>query len=108
MKTTPLPAFSVAWSWGFWLWGLLIVAVLGSALAVVWVTHQVRLTSTQLHLALKKDYALRVEQGRLELEYNHLLSRVRIEKLAKEKLGMSLIAPGQERILLLPEDKSTP
>jgi len=79
-----------------------------SALAVVWTKHQVRLTSTQLHKTVKQEYALRVEQGRLELEYNHLLSRSRIEQVAKAKLGMMVMTPAQERVLLLPEGEVKP
>lgn len=108
MKNAPLPVWSSLWSWGVWLWGLLLVSVIVSALAVVWVTHQVRLTSTQLHKSLKQEYALRVEQGRLELEYNYLLSRSRIEQLAKEKLSMSPMTAAQERIILLPEGAKAP
>jgi cell division protein FtsL len=108
MKNAPLPVWSIHWSWGVWLWGLLLVSVIVSALAVVWVAHQVRLTSTQLHKSLKQEYALRVEQGRLELEYNYLLSRSRIEQLAKEKLSMSPMTAAQERIILLPEGAKAP
>ncbi len=90
------------------MWLMLIVSVLISALAVVWTKHQVRLTSTQLHKTIKQEYALRVEQGRLELEYNHLLSRSRIEHIAKDKLGMMVMTPVQERVLLLPEGAVTP
>lgn len=90
------------------MWLMLIVSVLISALAVVWTKHQVRLTSTQLHKTIKQEYTLRVEQGRLELEYNHLLSRSRIEHIAKDKLGMIVMTPVQERVLLLPEGAVTP
>lgn len=96
------------WSWGVFVWIMLIVVLLSSAIAVVWIKHQVRLTSTQLHKTVKQDYALRVEEGRLSLEYNHLLSRTRIEQIAKERLGMMPISPAQERVLLLPEGSEAP
>lgn len=108
MKLTPPPVFSALWSWGVFIWGALLVAVLVSALSVVWVKHQVRLASTQLHKVVKQEYALRVEQGRLELEYNHLLSRARIERLARDRLGMLPLTPERERILLLPEEALKP
>jgi cell division protein FtsL len=101
MKNAPLPGLSILWSWGAVVWILLIVSLIASAIAVVWVKHQVRLTS-------KQDYALRVEEGRLQLEYNHLLSRTRIEQIARNKLGMSPIGPAQERVLLLPEGSVQP
>jgi cell division protein FtsL len=103
MKNAPLPVFAALWSWGVLLWGMLLLAIIISALSMVWVKHQVRLTSTQLHKTLKEEYNIRVEQGRLELEYNHLLSRSRIEQLAKDKLGMMPLTPERERVLLLPE-----
>lgn len=90
------------------MWVILLVLVVGSALTVVWIKHEVRLTSTQLYKTVKEDYALRVEQGRLELEYNHLLSRTRIDHIAKEKLGMVAMTPVQERVLLLRDDVSNP
>jgi len=108
MKNAPLPGLSILWSWGAFVWILLIVSLIGSAIAVVWVKHQVRLTSTQLHKSVKQDYALRVEEGRLQLEYNHLLSRTRIEQIARNKLGMSPIKAAQERVLLLPEESIRP
>jgi cell division protein FtsL len=108
MKNTSLPALSALWSWGVFVWVILIVMVLVSALAVVWIKHEVRLTSTQLHKTIKQEYALRVEQGRLELEYNHLLSRSRIEQVAKDKLDMMAMTPVQERVLLLPEGAIKP
>jgi cell division protein FtsL len=108
MKNASPPALLSLWSWGVFLWLMLIVSVLMSALAVVWTKHQVRLTSTQLHKTVKQEYSLRVEQGRLELEYNHLLSRSRIEQVAKDKLGMMAMTPAQERVLLLPEGAISP
>jgi cell division protein FtsL len=108
MKIAPSPVLLLFWSWGVFIWIALIVVLLISALAVVWTKHQVRLTSMQLHKTVKQEYTLRVEQGRLELEYNHLLSRSRIEQIAKEKLGMIIMMPTQEHVLLLPEGSKAP
>lgn len=99
---------SVLRSLGVLLWLMLIVVFIASAIAVVWIKHQVRLTSTQLHLSVKQEYHLKVEEGRLLLEYNHLLSRTRIEQLARSKLGMTPIMPAQERVVLLPENELLP
>jgi len=103
MNNTSPPVFAALWSWGVFIWGMLLIAIIVSALGVVWVKHQVRLTSTQLHKVVKQEYNIRVEQGRLELEYNHLLSRSRIEQQAKDKLNMSPLTAERERVLLLPE-----
>ncbi|MCH9741740.1 MAG: cell division protein FtsL [Thiotrichales bacterium] len=108
MKNAPLPSLLSLWSWGVFVWITLIVFLLVSAIAVVWTKHQVRLTSTELHKTVKKDYALRVEEGRLALEYNHLLSRTRIEQIAREKLSMVPMTTAQERVLLLPEGVQPP
>lgn len=108
MKNAPLPSLLSLWSWGVFVWIMLIVFLLVSAIAVVWTKHQVRLTSTELHKTLKQDYSLRVEEGRLALEYNHLLSRTRIEQIAREKMSMVPMTPAQERVLLLPEGVQSP
>lgn len=102
-QSASLPKLSMLWSWGVLLWIGLTATLLFSAIAVVWVKHQVRLISTELHVNVKKEYGLRVEEGRLQLEYNHLLSRARIEQLAKQKLGIQPLSIEQERVLLLPE-----
>lgn len=102
-KNAPLPKLSMLWSWGFLFWLVLAFVLLSSAIAVVWVKHQVRLISTELHTSVKNEYELRVEEGRLQLEYNHLLSRARIEQLAKQRLGIQPLSIEQERVLLLPE-----
>ena len=103
MKYTSLPGFSAFWSWGVLLWALLLTSILVSALLVVWVKHHIRLASTELHKSVKQEYSLQVEAGRLELEYNHLLSNARVEQIAKEKLLMQPLTGDRERILLLPE-----
>jgi cell division protein FtsL len=103
MKHTSLPGFSAFWSWGVLLWAFVLAAILISALLVVWVKHHIRLASTELHKAVSQEYALQVEAGRLELEYNHLLSNSRVELTAKDKLSMQILTSDRERILLLPE-----
>lgn len=103
MKHTSLPSFAAFWSWGVLLWAVVLTAILISALLVVWVKHHIRLSSTELHKAVKQEYALQVEEGRLELEYNHLLSNRRVEQIAKDKLMMQPLSGDRERILLLPE-----
>jgi cell division protein FtsL len=103
MKYTSLPSFSAFWSWGVLLWAFLLAFILISALLVVWVKHNIRLTATQLHNTIKQEYRVQVETGRLELEYNHLLSNARVEQIAKDKLSMQALTPDRERILLLPE-----
>jgi cell division protein FtsL len=103
MKNTSLPGFSAFWSWGVLLWAIVLASILISALLIVWVKHHIRLVSTELHQAVKQEYSIQVETGRLELEYNHLLSNARVEQIAKEKLAMQALTPDRERILLLPE-----
>lgn len=72
-------------------WGrlLLVLAVVGSALAVVETKHENRrLVSQQEHLRLERE-RLDVEWSQLQLEEATLAQHGRIEKAARDKLGMA-------------------
>lgn len=66
----------------------LLLATLGSAVAVVWARHQSRVLFTELARLQGERDALRVDFGRLELEQATWAEPSRVEKVAREKLGM--------------------
>ena len=71
-----------------WLLPLLIGLVLVSALAVVSAKHQNRKLYTQLTALQKQRDNMNVEWGRLQLELSTWATHGRIEKVAREQLGM--------------------
>lgn len=68
--------------------GLMLGALLVSALAVVFLQHHVRHMETQLAQAMEAQQALMHEQGRLRLEKHHLTALARVEQIAKQQLGL--------------------
>lgn len=79
---------------------LVVLAVL-SALGVVAAQHQ----SRKLHTALEREqthaHELEVEWGQLQLEQSTWAAPVRIEKIARQRLGMQ--APTMEQTLIIGE-----
>lgn len=74
---------------------LLVMIALGCALSAVNVNHRARKLVTELESVQKHMRDLEVEWGQLQLEQSTLAAHVRIEKAAREKLGMKPPAPGQ-------------
>ena len=74
---------------------MLVLAVVLSALGVVYAKHQ----SRKLFIALQSLEAARdemnIEWGQLQLEQSTWAAHARIEKLAREKLAMRPPLPGQ-------------
>lgn len=74
---------------------MLIVLVVVSALSTVAAQHQAR----QRFIALEREQAraqqLDVEWGQLQLEQSTWAAHARVEKIARERLGMRPPAPGQ-------------
>ncbi len=66
----------------------LIVALLVSSLAIVYVTNMHRITFNQLESAENKAHQLDLKWGKLLLEQASLATPYRIEKIATDKLGM--------------------
>lgn len=77
----------------------LLLAVLLSALAVVYVTNLHRLTFTQLQVAEQQAHELQLQWGQLLLEQASLATPGRVQQLAGEKLHMVLPASKQTIIL---------
>ena len=69
---------------------VLMILMLLSALAVIYMTNITRFTCSQLELAEEVAHQLRVERGQLLLEQASLLNPERLERIAKQNLHMSL------------------
>lgn len=82
-------------SWVIVLW----VAVLLSALAVVFVTNESRNNLNQLEILRREKAQLHVDWGRFLLEQSAWSSFGRIERMASEKLGMSI--PSGEQLIMV-------
>ncbi|MGM0535922.1 MAG: cell division protein FtsL [Pseudomonadota bacterium] len=69
---------------------LLLAACLGSALAVITVSHLIRDQYAQLQQLEREQQQLQTEWGQLLLEESAWSSPARIERLAQERLEMRL------------------
>ena len=67
---------------------LLIVVVLVSAIGVITSQHQARKRLQALEQERDRSNNLEVEFGQLQLEMSSWAAHTRIEKIAREKLGM--------------------
>ena len=74
---------------------VLILIALACALSAVSANHRARKLFTELEATQKRMRDLEVEWGQLQLEQSTLAAHVRVEKVAREKLGMKPPAPGQ-------------
>lgn len=71
-----------------WLLPLMTLLVLVSALGVVFAKHQNRTLYSELAALQKQRDAMEVEWGRLQLEQSTWATHGRIEKIARQRLGM--------------------
>jgi len=74
---------------------LLLAIVVACALSVVSANHRARKLFTELEAAQKRMRELEIEWGQLQLEQSTVAAHVRVEKLARERLGMKQPVPGQ-------------
>ena len=78
--------------------GLIGTAVLvGSAVAVIYSKHKIRMLHVELQNIHKKRDELNTEWSKLLLEKSTYLADARVEKIAKDLLGMQ--APEQVNII---------
>ena len=77
----------------------LLLALLGSAIAVVLTQHQARSLYIRLHEMQEQTRKLEVERTELQLEQSTLSGKGRIEAVARERLGMAIPAAAQIQIL---------
>ncbi len=78
---------------------VLLLAVVASAIAVVWARHQGRVAFVQLTQLQNQRDALNVDYGRLELEQATWAAPGRIEQIARGQLGMVDPAPDQTELI---------
>ena len=79
--------------------GVLLVAMLSSAIAVVWSRNESRELFMQLTTLQNRRDALNVEFGRLELEQATWADPARIEQVARKQLGMINPSPQDIRVI---------
>ncbi len=72
---------------------LLALAVFASAIALVYSRHRARVLFGRLQALEQERDRLEVEWGRLQLEESAWANQGRIERLAREKLGMRMPDP---------------
>ncbi len=78
---------------------LLLVAVLASALGVVWTRHESRVLFVNLTALQNQRDELNIEYGKLELEQATYAEPRRIDDEARQKLGMVDPRPQDIRLL---------
>jgi len=83
------------------LWQIVVlwIAVTASALAVVYSTHRSRQLFHELESLKDQQYELDVEWGQLLLEQSAWAAPVRVEKMAANKLRMTLPMPAQTEMV---------
>lgn len=74
---------------------ILLLVVVACALSSIGANHRARKLFSELELEQKRMRALEVEWGQLQLEQSTWAAHVRVEKVAREKLGMLPPVPGQ-------------
>lgn len=92
---TPLGPLDTHFSFSQICMVLLMISVLGSAIAVVYVQHLNRSLHIQLQHAYELRDALHVEWSQLLLEQGTYGSDVRVERVAQERLNMVMPKPEQ-------------
>ena len=78
---------------------LLLVAVVASAIGVIYVKHQNRKLFIELEQQRKQQDQLDVDWGRLQLEQSTWATHGRIEDIARRKLGMGL--PNENEVVIV-------
>lgn len=73
--------------------GLLLAAVVASAVAVVYARHQSRVLFVDLRALERERDELNIDFGRLQLEQATWAETNRVEQIARSRLGMQLVRP---------------
>jgi cell division protein FtsL len=80
---------------------IILIAILGNALAVVYVINEYRSNFSQLQQLKSEHHQLQLQWGQLLLEQASLATPARVEAIALEKLHMNLPQDKQTFILSL-------
>ncbi len=84
-----------------WLAPLLLLLVVASALGVAYSVHEARRLTDRTPQLLSEQAELETRWGQLLLEHSTWGSYARVERLAREELGMKL-PQTDERVLIRP------
>ena len=84
---------------GFSLYGLLVLAVMVSGVAVIYLSHHNRQVFNLYQDQLQQRDALKIEWGKLLLEENTLASHSEIEQRAVNELGMQV--PDAKQVVIV-------
>lgn len=79
--------------------GLLVLAVMASAMGVVYAKHESRKLFTELQTLTTERDRLAMEWGRLQIEQSTWSTHARVERLAREQMGM--VDPRAEQMALV-------
>jgi cell division protein FtsL len=79
--------------------GVLVLAVMASAVAMVMVKHQARRLFVESQELVRERDRLNVEWGMLQLEEGAWATHSRIERLARERLQMRI--PQRDEVIIL-------
>jgi cell division protein FtsL len=78
---------------------LLFAAVMTTAIGVVYSKHKARMLFVELQQLNKEVVSLNTEWGRLQLEQSAWSDHGRVEKIARERLGMAM--PEAEQVAFI-------
>lgn len=78
---------------------VLVAAVLSSAIGVVYTKHEGRKLFVELQGLQDKRDAMNVEWGQLQLEQSTWATHGRIDRVARNKLGM--VIPAHEKVVIV-------
>lgn len=82
-----------------WLIMVLVIAVLGSGIAVIYAKHINRKLFIELQALQNERDDMNMEWGRLQLEQSTFSTHSNVDRIAREKLDMEL--PAQEEIVIV-------
>lgn len=78
---------------------LLVLAIMGSALAGIHAKHRSRKLFVELQALVAERDRLEMDWGRLQIEQSTQGSHARVERIARERLAMRL--PGSDEVRLV-------
>jgi cell division protein FtsL len=78
---------------------LLLAVVVACALSLVTSRHQARKLFVELEREQSRSRAYEIEYGQLQLEQSTWAMPARVEKIAREHLGMQLPGPGRVEVV---------
>ena len=79
---------------------VLVTAVIASAVASVYARHESRKLFTELQALQTERDRLEMDWGRLQIEQSTWSSHARVERLAREQMGMIDVPPDRTKVLL--------